>query len=312
MLEGTVVNGGLSLNCKQVTFYRGNHDDRKTYYPNDLSEYRLGMSVYESKDVKESHGSVRYFLRRIYNGQVILYALELRKPARYFLEHEGELKELTPDSYKQIIALALYGSAATSSDIELPRYRSKDIIRAFALDSMGYKGPYPRARMGIRIGLSGDKVSIADDNETLGRRYFPSIGFEFETPFGLQPKWFFATSMNFQPMNFYGSNTYQGHVVTEYDIKATGMHVPMLIKYRGGGHRSQTFVTFGPVTSWYFKNNSDLISDFQFGATLGVGAEHNFENKQQLGIELAYLKGFGADNGRHTISSIQLTLSFDW
>lgn len=314
-----IVYRGYKSNARICYIVEGK--DTLVFTPNDINEYGINGTVYVSAEVPIVNRVEKVFLRRVYKGEVSLYAYHGKGLKTFFLEREGGGflplpkvdKENPKITYKDLLERETLDCEYALNNLRHTRYSESSLAVFLHKYQHCSNRPMPATRLGFYGGLSQLNISpVSLDDDSYSSLFNKTS----------QPSWLFGAFVDI-PL-FYSdfsatlgarllttSQSYffiAGNLGQDLVINATKLEIPILIKYAPFQNRIRPYLTAGPVFSFNLKDESlffltnfsqEIItierhdhvtssSTLAVGATAGLGAEYKFNRRNAVFLELHF------------------------
>jgi hypothetical protein len=291
-----------------------------TYMPDDLLEYGFkDGTTYVSKTISVNGTERRVFLKRLVKDKTALYYYSSSDFEAYYLETEDSIlielsKKETPD-YKNTLITYMRNCPDMTNSIKLVRYEKSHLSRLVSIYNTCSPKPFPYRKFGLIVGYGQTGLSvpekyagdISQPGWTDSNKGFV-VGLTADIPINASN--FSINTSVLVSKNGYSYNEKNQQVETDILINFTSIDVPVLVRYTVPSMKLRPFVNGGGVFSYHMNNTSNiyqatvnqdvitineisshkLVSDEQFGFSIGGGVQKNINYKNTISVELRYSK----------------------
>ncbi|MBN1185568.1 MAG: PorT family protein [Bacteroidales bacterium] len=312
------------------------------YGPEELTEYGLNNGrVYIAKEILINNSPRLVFLERVARGNTTLYYYRGENIQTYFLEKSGSplkaLDKKAPDgsSFKNELATYTADCDQVKDASKLVSYSKKSMKRFISNYNNCVLKPFPTLRFGATAGI--ELTQLTPGSQIYEGYYAGMIDYKYDAggTFGLlvdvpiMASYFsFHTEVLFSKYKCSYYQVISGVDDTELKIDATGLKIPVLLRYTWPNNVLRPFLNAGVFYNFNITNEytlSEIIkspgnnetvvlesdglhSDSYFGFTGGCGVEYAASKFASVFAEARYSYGLGLDT-KKTLNKNQIQIS---
>jgi hypothetical protein len=338
-----LVDGGAFANSKQCEIKNG--EKSIIYGPDIVSEYGFGDGrVYISKTIKVNDTARMVFLERLIKGKINLYFYKGENGKKYFLEKDSsnfiELvkKSISNEklSFKEVLQSYTKDCDNFSDFVEQIHFNKYSLSRLVEKYNFHNFKPFPVLKYGAILELGQTtlvKTNNSSDNPLMiahfNNDYYISFGLFLDIPLLL-------SDFSFHPEVYYIKNGFTSHKktnssVVDYIINTSSINVPLLFRYTFPNSKYKPFLNIGLLYAYNYRNDNLvyqtvkmdniyeiylpskqlLVSQNQFGYSLGSGFELKVNSMNSINIEFRYSSLYSISGGSFKNNRIQLLMGIN-
>jgi hypothetical protein len=287
------------------------------YSPYEVKEYGFSKErVYVSKIINVADSSRRVFLRRLYDGNIILYYYRAKDKKTFYIEKDSniiaEISKL--NAANEVYTIQLQNLTKNCPEIsdacKLVSYNKGSFTKLMSRYEKCKKRPFPHKKYGFLTGYDFYKL-IPSNEQNINLRYF-DFNFDSSVSIGM----FFENPINYSDFSLHTELYFSKHGfsynqrINEKDIdfvaNLTSLSVPIMIRYSCPTNKLRPYVNTGVVGSYFIKNEALLyetyisdktivindkqvisnLPDYRLGYCFGGGIEYDLNYKKSLFFEI--------------------------